>query len=37
MPLDLDLKIYRINYKSSDSDQPEVVVDRARSCLGECK
>ena len=37
MQVDLDLEIYRINYKPSDCDHPKVVVDRARSRLGECK
>ena len=37
MPVDLDLEMYRINYKPSDCDHPKIVVDRARSRTGECQ
>jgi len=37
MSADIDSELYRINYKPSDCDHPKVVIERARSRIGECR
>jgi len=37
MPPDVTSELYRINYKPLDCSHPKVVVERARSRLGECQ